>query len=45
MSYYNIKIPLLDANTEYYLTNGYGGVATVRQNKRLLDSPAQLQET
>jgi len=30
MSYYSIKLPALDANTEYYLTNGHGGVATVR---------------
>ena len=30
MNYYNIKLPALDADTEYYLTNGHGGVATVR---------------
>lgn len=30
MGYYNVKLPVLEANTEYYLTNGYGGVATVR---------------
>ena len=30
MNYYNIKLPALDADTEYYLANGYGGVATVR---------------
>lgn len=30
MNYYNIELPILNADTEYYLPAGYGGVATVK---------------